>query len=224
MKRFLWLSAMLLLAGGCATHPLGIDDRTWQSMSHAQRMEATAKQGEIVAAARAEQAHKETERRRRQEEEDARLLAFYQARSQGAALLPGMPYGVVPAGAGSVIHVMVSGQVRFPHVQKEVPYTLAMAPLTLAPCEVKQVKFAMKSGNQSVLMPVWVAYVPPAFYWDLTPDPARADLERYASCDAGTWATGTATVVRAVPGSAAPFTHRSSAYVITGATAEFSVP
>ena len=224
MKRLAWILTIILLTGGCATHPLGIDDRTWQSMSHTQRMEATAKQGEIEAAARAEQARKEAERRRRQEEEDARLLAFYQARSQGAALLPKMPYGVVPAGAGSVIHVMVSGQVQFAHVPKKVPYTLAMAPLTLAPCEVKRVKFAMKSGNQSVLMPVWVAYAPPAFYWNLTPDPARADLERYASCDAETWATGTATVVRAVPGSAAPFTHRSSDYVITGGAAEFSVP
>ena len=221
MKKYI-LIPLILIISGCASHPLRIDDKTWQSMSSEQKLEATKKQADINASERAERARHEAERRKRQDAEDAKLRAMYMGRQQQNILVvPGTPYGIVQNTNSPIINVMITGTAIAEFRNKQL-FDLEMVPLTLAPCEVKSTKFFFKSGKRRVPRQLWVAYVPPAFYWDVSPDRSRSDLERYSSCLPEEWmGDGKATIIRTVPGGAIHFTHSGSGYEIIKGTARF---
>jgi hypothetical protein len=171
---FVWAIALILV--GCR-NPLGIDDATWKTMTPEQRLDAARRQAELDAAAAKA---REERLKAAQAEEDAKLRELYAGKSTPSYLFAPVPYAPLPqTGQPNLIHVTITDAVR--ELTKGKPDQVQIPSFVMAPCEVKQIRtYPSRSWWDYV---VWVAYIPPAFYWDVKPSKDKEDLQRYASCD-----------------------------------------
>jgi hypothetical protein len=187
-------------------------------MTPEQRLDAARRQAELdasVAKAREERL------KAAQEAEDAKLRDLYAGKSATPYLVAPAPYGIVTqTGQTNLIHVTITGG------SVEVgskPRSLQIAPFTMAPCEVKEV--GVYTSSSFIDYRVWVAYIPPAFYWDVRPPSDKKGLHRYVSCDGDQLLKEAYRRPAIIPISAShsPLDHKGDTLKISGATVSFSM-
>ena len=163
------IRGMLVLAvvtaiglGGCASHPLGIDDKAWQTMSMEDKLKAIDKQAAIDVKMEEERRRRAEELRKQEEAQNVLMIAQYQAQWHAPIML---------SVSGTAISDYDKGR----------PYGVTMTPMTLAPCQSKEAVLYLKRDNRTVTMRMSVAYIPPVVYWDYT-DHEKQSL--YITCNA----------------------------------------
>lgn len=117
-----------------------------------------------------------------QAEKDAKLRELYAGRLSSSyfiAPIAPIPYAPVsPGGQSNLIYVMITdGSAELDRKF----YPLRIAPFVMAPCEVKEV--GVYTSSSWLDYKVWVGYIPPALYWDVSPPADKEGLSRYVSCD-----------------------------------------
>ncbi|WP_353661562.1 hypothetical protein [Hydrogenimonas sp. SS33] len=141
MKRvFLFCSAtILVLLSGCATrYPMGLDEKTWQTLPPAERVRLREKQAEIDAKLQAqEERHRHEERMRQlqiEKEREARITTLYKR-----------------AGYGNIVRVNIEGGC-YREYKKCERYRPVSVILALG--ETKRVPLVMRYGQKTL----WIRY------------------------------------------------------------------